>query len=130
MRSMHLLPIECSSFNRSSFVFNRAIRWPASPEVTPYRRGRWRTVSYECSRNIAGGIHLANTSLFIVYSDVSNAFNPNHLDKTLLRTSEGGCPRTLFRYMPAYDFRTDKYCAKESEKYYCTHSLPPAFILR
>src|SRR5699024_11622339 len=27
-------------------------------------------------------------------------------------------------YMPAHDFRTDKYCGKESEKYYCTHSLP------
>src|SRR5690625_2895748 len=26
--------------------------------------------------------------------------------------------------MPAHDFRTDKYCGKESEKYYCTHSLP------
>src|SRR5690625_762600 len=25
--------------------------------------------------------------------------------------------------MPAHDFCTDKYCGKESEKYYCTHSL-------
>src|SRR5699024_6626402 len=31
--------------------------------------------------------------------------------------------RDLIRYMPAYDFRTDKYCGKESEKYYCTHSV-------
>src|SRR5690625_1359393 len=45
------------------------------------------------------------------------------LDKTLLRTGEGGCPRSLFRYIPAHDFCTDKYCGKESEKYYCAHSM-------
>src|SRR5690625_4859318 len=45
-------------------------------------------------------------------------------DKTLLRTGEGGCPRYLFRYIHAHIIRDYKYRDKESEKYYCTHSLP------
>src|SRR5690625_4505706 len=78
----------------------------------------------------------------VLFSARSNVLSPRHsdiiarasphlrrlyspkLDKTLLRTGEGGCPRTLFRYMSAHEFRTDKYCGKESEKYYCTHSTP------
>src|SRR5690625_329504 len=78
----------------------------------------------------------------VLFSARSNVLSPRHsdiiarasphlrrlyspkLDKTLLRSGEGGCPRYLIRYIPAHDFRTDKYCGKESEKYYCTHSLP------
>src|SRR5690606_39329811 len=38
------------------------------------------------------------------------------LDKTLLQAGEGGCPRSLIRYMPAHIIRYYKYRDKEDRK--------------